>query len=209
MDFPNEVRNALLQNAAQLMPITVGWSSYTICSLTIEEVAKTMRGNCHFADFVINTRRHYRASWQDGLYLQHREDKQPESKYTSPAVARVHESSFDGQKISGASRNETDQNWLVIRNDLAVSAARDIESAYVGSEYFEHCGFLMPGRIIDLMQNNPVRSKVLQVLGENGELTNLYEVELDGRKVIRLRILSDNPVRRHAEKVDWEKRESN
>src|SRR5580692_9032732 len=107
MDFPQEIRNALLQSAAQLMPITVGWSSYTICSLTIEEFAKSMRGNCHFADFIINTRRRYRASWQIGSYLQHREDKQPASKYTSPAVSRVHQSSFDGKNIAAASRDET------------------------------------------------------------------------------------------------------
>ncbi len=205
MDFPEEIRKALLQNASELMPITVGWSSHTICSMTIEEFAKEAQIDCHFADFAINTRRRYCVSWQDGKYLEHREDEQPASKYTFPAVASVHEFSFDGENIFGASRHEADEPWRVIRSNLAVKAGQDIEATYIGSDFLEYSGFIMPGRIMDLLQKSPVRSKVLQVLGDGGELTDFDEVELGGRMVSRFRIVSDNLIRRAAEKVDLEK----
>jgi hypothetical protein len=206
VDLPEEIRNALARNAAQLMPITVDWSSHVICVLTVEEVAKELKRDTHFADYVINTRRRYRLSWQDGKYFSCYEEEPCESKYQSDvAMSSVHESSFDGERFFGSSVYGSEKPRRVIRDTLAVRAARNAEARYGNGHYFEEVGFIMPSRVIDLQQHAPVRSKVLQALEEGGELIHVDEVEFQGRKLVRLRIISDNPVRRRAEKVDLEK----
>src|ERR1700684_327336 len=82
VDLPDEIRSALLGDAAQLLPITLAWSSRVISSLTIEEAAKELERDLYFADYALNTRRTYRLSSQDGKFHSRYEEDRSQSRYS-------------------------------------------------------------------------------------------------------------------------------
>ena len=184
MDFPGGNSRCIDQEKciAVEVPITVGWSSHVISSLTVEEAAKEMQRDTHFADYQLNTRSAFSsllAGWQVFFPLRGRagDIAQRESKYNSEAaVLAVTESSFDGERFYCSSQYGSEKPRRVLRDTLAIRAARDLEARYGNGDYFEAVGFIMPSRVKDLQQRAPVRSKVLGVLEDAGELVGLDEV---------------------------------
>jgi hypothetical protein len=204
VDLPEEIRSALLGNAAQLLPITLAWSSRVISSLTIEEAAKELERDLYFADYALNTRRTYRLSSQGGKFHSRYEEDRSQSRY-SRDYRSVTETSFDVENFFCASRHARDQRWTVGRTSLASRLTENPDGNSVnGSHFFEEIGYILPNFAIDIQQNAGAQSRVLNILGESAELTGIDEVQLDGRKIVRVQIVSENPIRRHAEKVDLE-----
>lgn len=122
MNLPDTVRNALTQNAAELTPIGVWFSVCTECDLPLEEAARRMEIDLHFADYSLNTRRRFFVGWQDGKYLSRRQAEPRESQFEpSAAAGSMNESSFDGAFVSVAGKHGAER-WVVLRQTLPALA---------------------------------------------------------------------------------------
>jgi hypothetical protein len=71
--------------------------------------------------------------------------------------------------------------------------------------YFELSGLHLPTTWRELKSPAPATSSILLLLEQGGKLTDIDEVEIDGRKLTRLRLVTENPKRQEAEQVDLAK----
>jgi hypothetical protein len=214
VDLPEPVRRALQENAAQVgSNITVAWKSQSHSPTPVPELAKLMKIDEEWAERLANDRAMVRPTWQDGKYLN-------SSRRLSSADAGAqrfhrHDSGCDGEDLFSWS-TRVDGEGVPIPLEPGIMSAgcviesltnktSQLESDFTHSWYFQRAGIRLPTRIRDLQQKRPVRSEILTMLEEGARLTSVDEVEIDDRKLTRLRIVVDNPDRKHAEKADPDK----
>lgn len=212
--LPEVIRQALLQNATQVGPtITVAWTSQARSRMTVDVLTKVMKIDERWAEDRANGRATMRCTWQDGKYL----SSYRQLMWPTKPDERCHyvESSFDGEDLFMGSTG-VDADGVPIKLEPGVIAAgfsvdrlankrTQLDSQFAYTWYFDMIGLRLPTRFGDLQKQLPVRSSILVLLEEGAQLTDVDEVEIEGRKLTRLRIVLDNPDRRHAEKVDLEK----
>jgi hypothetical protein len=214
IELPEAIRKALLRNAEQLGPaITVSWTSQAHASMPVPELAKALKIGESWADERANGRMTMRCAWQDGKYVtSYRELPWPTK--AEPSYYQVH-TSFDGEDLFMLC-NDVDAEGKdiplepgVMHVGLSIQRLADEPSegdgAYAYIWYFESAGIRLPARIDELQKRLPVRSEVLVLLDQGAQLTDLADVDLDGKKTTRVRIVLDNQDRRRAEKIDLEK----
>jgi hypothetical protein len=206
MQLPDEIRRALARNAEQVGPITVAWSYRSQSPLSVEQAMEILKTSDYLADCNAHGSYDLRLSWQDGKYRAlHRADDWPSKLY--PGRDEL-EYTFDGQVMClGATYNRPNEPASRTLSKVTVKVLEADEkhssdSQFVGAEFFDSAGLRMPVRLGDLKERAPVRFEILHMIDHGARLVGIDTSELEGRKLVRLEILAEDPDRRAAEKVD-------
>lgn len=223
MELPAAIRSALVRNATALNPVTtIEWLTYLTSPLSLEELTRTMKYESDAtADHVLNGRRHSRVTWQEGKVFFTSGMEVRKSKYNpSAGELRVLEEFFDGKFLYQGYRPPPPPppagrlRAFPTFTRHALTDATLQEGHYFGpAEFLHFTGLHLPLSLTELRTNAPISSRIITLLeqGQNPtnaaepyplQLTAVDEIELDGRKLTRLRLVGDNLERRDAEKRD-------
>ena len=201
--LPGVIREALLRNAAQIAPITIRWNSRYRSMTELEELARSINADNERADRMFNAFRHHRVTFQDGKYRASNQEEPREPRDVPP----LNESAFDGEFTYGGHIAPKSDDGMVQTMYLKTPLANynkpiEQEGQYLSTDVFEAMAIRLPVRIGDLRAKSPVRSEILYMLEHGAKLTGVEDAELDGRKMVRLRIVADDPERARAEGAD-------
>jgi RNA polymerase sigma factor (sigma-70 family) len=203
IELPETIRKALAHNARQLSPITVSFTVQNYSRLSVPELAKAMKIDEEIAEYDANQGGRLVSTWQDGKY--YGSDKQI-PRVTCRQVHDV-EISFDGQDLYVGDmykiRDGRESHILSIERLANYSA--DTKGTFASPWYFELAGLHLPMTWGELKSSAPATSVVMRLIEQGAKLTDIDEVELDGRKLTRLRLVMENTRRRDAEQIDLEK----
>jgi hypothetical protein len=200
--LPDAIRAALMQTAAQIAPITVRWTTRTRSMSDIEELARSINADAQRADRLVNEHRHYRVTFQGGKYRAKHQEEPREPLEVPP----LHESAFDGRFMYGgtvAPPIDGQVQTSYLKYPLASQPPSADEGRYLSSDVLDEMGVRLPVRVKDMKAKAPVRSEILHMLDAGARLSGVEDdVELDGRRLVRVRILADDPERVLAQGVD-------
>ena len=201
LTLPAAIRDALAGSAAAVDPITLRWTTRSRSATELEQLAGAINAQAREHDRMINEHRHYRVTFQGGKYRASHQDEPRERLEVTP----LNESAFDGAFLYGGTI-QPPYDGLVqtsyLKYPLAGQGPETGENRYVSSDVLDAMGVRLPVRIRDMKSKSPVRSEILYMLEQEGaRLVGVDDVELDGRKLVRLRILADDPERAMAEGV--------
>ena len=190
-----------MRNAALIAPITIRWTDRSRSMTELEELARSINADNERADRMFNAHRNYRVTFQDGKYRASNQDEPREPR----EVPRLNESAFDGEFTYGgtvAPPEDGQVQTMYLKTPLANYKPIELEGQYLSTDVFEAMSIRLPVRLADLKAKSPVQSEILHMLDHGARLVGVDDVQLDGRKLDRLRILADDPERARAEGAD-------
>jgi hypothetical protein len=191
--LPAAIRDALARSAAAIDPITLRWTSRSRPANEIAELGRAFNEVARNHDRMSNEHRHYRLTFQAGKYRASHQEEPQERLEVTP----LHESAFDGAFLYGGTL-QPPYDGLVqthyLKYPLASQAPESDEHRYLSSDVLDAMGIRLPVRLRDMKSRSPVRSEILAMLEQDGaRLVAVDDVEVDGRKLVRLRILAADP----------------
>jgi hypothetical protein len=200
--LPGVIREALQHNAAQIAPITIRWTGRSRSMTELEELARSINADHERADRMFNDHRHYRVTFQDGKYRASHQEEPREPR----DVPSLSESAFDGEFTYGGNvapkSDDGTVQTMYLKTPLANYKPNELDGQYLSTEVFDAMAIRLPVRLGDLKAKSKVESEILYMLDHGAKLTGVDDAELDGRKLIRLRIVADDPERARAEGAD-------
>jgi hypothetical protein len=207
VQLTDEIRRALETNARQLGPITVAWIFRSQCSMTAERAQQALKTADWMADFFVNGMAEYRMSWQEGKYLGWYRAGVWATKRNPGLDERDY--GFDGGILYIGSKfdapdGESGATLSKVSTVVLQAEGHSDDARFASDEFFDAAGLRLPITLGDIKGNHPVRSTILDLLSK-GALRRLEVMELEGRRVVELSIVIDDPDRRRAENSDSEK----
>ena len=199
--LPGVVRAALARNAAAIAPITIRWTSRARSMSEIDLLARSINADNERADRMMNDHREYRLTFQDGKYRASHQEVPREPR----EVPSINESAFDGEFTYGgrvAPPQDGQVQTMYLKTPLGNYSAKEAENLYLSTDPVEAMSIRLPVRIGDLKAKPPVQSEILYMLDHGGKLLGVGNVDLDGRKMVRVRIVADDPERAMAVSAD-------
>ena len=199
--LPPAVRDALAATAAQVAPITLRWTSRSQSGTSLNELAKALStAPPNPADRWTNEHRHYRVTFQDGLYRagHHEEPREPRE------APDLNESAFDGTFLTTgriAPPMDGQVQTMYLKRPLSTYTEND-EAQYLSTDLLDYMGVRLPVKVKDLKAKSPVRSEILSLLEQGATVQSVEETQHDGRRVIRLRIVAPDPQQSAAARAD-------
>lgn len=192
-----EVRQSLEQNEKLLSPITITFTKQIQTRLTEEETLKQLR--CYENESKLMFYKYpSRVCWQ-----------QPEiiTRLELPpglGFSKVWEKFCNGKIQHSA--NDNGEKGNVVFKDSILRVAETIPNSRFGahSDYFRLAGFWTPENYREWTSPR-VEPDLLHRLRSGGKVQSASQVELDGRQVVQVEIIAENPVRTRAEEVNLEK----
>jgi hypothetical protein len=128
--------------------------------------------------------------WQAGkIYKRQSDGGRP---WTAPG-ARRDEFAFDGRILATGCPDQL-SDGKPTSPVLSISLASDKPDAeYFGATDFQPMGIHIPQRLGELLRAKQLQSHVLFLLEHNGLLTSAEPAQIDGRSVVRIVMIVDNP----------------
>ncbi len=132
-------------------------------------------------------------AWQGGKMFKQRYDGTRQWK-DAPNTSRQ-EIAFDGRILAsgrpylsfGKKKSETPLYSITLASDM------DPDAEYFGVECFEHLGLHLPRGVGELLQAKHLTSEVLFMLEQHGRLKTVSAAQVDGRPLVRIVIIIENP----------------
>lgn len=192
--LPDEIRNALIQNAENMSPISIASTQQYCFLLTPEETLEKLKIPAGYGDsFYVKENRQIK--WQTGkTYATKREVNQDNDSY-------LLERSFDGQVYYSGSQYSKKQ--CLLKQLPAKLAKTNLDNEHlIRTDYFDAAGLRLPIRARDMQANKNSVSEILFLLETGGHLSLLKETEFDGQRMTLVEVIADNQDRRRAEGKD-------
>jgi hypothetical protein len=136
--------------------------------------------------------------WQDGKIFKRRDEGEK-----GAANSNQHEFAFDGRILAGG-RHHGSIGGKSVEPQLGLNLAAELSPAaeYFGVGYFARIGIHLPRGVEELRGAKHLASEVLYLLEHDGKLESAEPATLDGRQLIRVAILLENPRWRGVQKTD-------
>ena len=194
--LPARLRDALASSARAIDPITLRWTNRAQSTDEIGALARSLNEFARQHDRAHNEHRHYRLTFQGGKYRASHQEEPRERLEVPP----LHESAFDGEFMYGgtvAPPHDGVVQTSYLKYPLATQQQRENDdSRYVSADVFDVMGVRLPVRVKEMKSKSPVRSEILFVLEQGGgQLLGVDDIEIGGRKLVRLRLRADDPDR--------------
>ena len=193
--IPDVIAKAIQQNAAQLSPLEISWTSTFSSSFTPDELrsaAKIDPKIAHiFSDKTIAT-----VIWQDGKIYTYR---------LSEPRGRITEATSDGRVAymgAKAVTPDTHDRPRLSKTLLATLASNQPKSVPVSADYFQITGLELANRAEDLAKCDSARSRIVSDLAAGASALSVTEVNLDGQETTRVELEEDNQIYVNAQKTD-------
>jgi hypothetical protein len=131
--------------------------------------------------------------WQGGKIFKQRYDGTRQWKDGSNTSR--HEVAFDGRIFAsgrphlsfGKKKSETPIYSITLASDM------EADAEYFGVECFEHLGLRLPHGVGELLKSTKLRSQIFFMLDQHGRLKMVGPVQVDGRSLMRVAIITENP----------------
>lgn len=213
IELPDRIRRALVRNAEQIGPITLAWTMQASSKYTKERAMNELNIDEYTASFNAGGNRESRLSWQEGKYRSHTHTPM-NWPGIPPSIAGDHniEGAFDGDTIyMGEVRPRPDnpdirpQGSVLFRIPLAHVPTQEFNMdnpGWADTEFLDSIGLRMPVTIGDLKVGRGPQSHILFLLEQGARLIGLDDVELEGQKLVRLQLTTEDPDRASAMKAD-------
>jgi len=204
--LPQNIQDALELNAQSLSPIAVSWTQQIHPERPAAEFGSTFQlprsKNAYFA------REQHRVAWQDGKIYRWFEVAQTDAD--GDLWSSQSEFSSDGEIVYGGSpgtKSGSDTVIKLLRKDaLATLLKEKPGKQYFDNEYFDAVGLRLP-RHVEEMHSPRAISTILRLLEDGGELASVEDVQMDGHKVTRVRVVAENSEKRIVNDANVEKAE--
>ncbi|CAN5617749.1 hypothetical protein BH09PLA1_BH09PLA1_29320 [soil metagenome] len=213
VQLPDEIRKSLVRNAEQIGPITLACTMQSSSTYTKEQAMEKLKLDDYYASFNSGARHEYRMEWQAGKYRSHFHAGEWRGMPEDHVKEQNLEGAFDGNTIylGDVRPTPTDPNLvptgsIMFRIPLTATPSKDrpLEQRgwTHGEYYFTQNALRLPLSIGDLKTSRGPQSQVLFLLESGASLNSVEQVELDGRKVVRLQLAKADPDREEAMKED-------
>jgi hypothetical protein len=164
--------------------------------LSVEEFAKITHSQPVHMEWLVNGQFECREIWQDGKFIETRIDLPRPNKPRN--VSDAHTQAFNGEEVymhdlSTPQDGEPPEEFVTARllENMNADPARP-DTAWGNGHILHVAGYRVPGRISDMRARMPMRSEIRALLDEGGRLVSVEEVELNGQRLTRLRIVVED-----------------
>ncbi|CAN5493878.1 hypothetical protein BH09PLA1_BH09PLA1_36950 [soil metagenome] len=208
--LPAAIEKALTRNAEQLGPsITIAWKQRHGAHLSADEYAKVCKVMPAHADWAVNRQFDCRVTWQGAKFIQTRVDRLWATKKQRETDSLTY--SFDGEDFYCWELTAPENGDASYERVSGYSLANFPSNEHMGpwmtwsrGGVLESAGYRMPGGIRDITGKVPTCSMVHALLDAGARLVSVNTVELDGRQLIRLCFVQEDPEHVAALKKDLE-----